>query len=776
MSVRPAFLAASILSGFFITSAAISQESKPVEPKVEPKGLILDDLPAIFVPARPGTLDQKKELEVTELFAAARAHESRREWNEAVTLLEDCIKIDPDNAAVLRRLSRLNLALGKMDQGVGYAKKVLTIDPDDSSTLRLVIAYHERRGQFQLAEKLLDETLANPKLAAKSKTALYAHFARGLLYAGRLNQPARALPELSKVMDLLDDKAAVNELSNEVNRILGANPANVYLNFGRIFVTQKNWAEAARAFDRGMSYNPDDNLLPVLLITSLLEAKKPEEALVQVQSFVRRGPQGREAFELLGRVLAALKKGDQTTAQLEELAKKMPDNAGLIGVLADRYRDGGEDAKAKGLYDRLTRIQPDPQGFGALAASLIKDGKFDGFLDLLARALTRPGGLESIRPQIESIAVDKKAAESVLNAATKRLDTNPRAFQRAMYNSLFYLARQAELFGSLVRLRELAVKAEPNADTYRELAVTYYDNGQFADAARAMSELMEKYPNERDRRNVVTLAQFQLQGKMAKEALATVDKILLQDPNDPMSIRMKCFILSDLKRFDEAIKIGMDVIKKAPEDVDFNRTVGAIFMRAERYPQAIEFYRNLLRQFPANIELAKVAHSGLSVIYVNIDDFANGEKELETLLKRVPDDIGVFNDLGYLYADQGKKLEEAETMIRRAVEEEPDNSAYLDSLGWVLFKRGKYEEALKYLEKAVSIARRSSPDGTLFDHIGDVLFRLKRFDKAKEAWLEAQKHIEDNKMGQKLSATLKTKLENLDKMPKPPQNNKLPNP
>lgn len=123
MSVRPAFLAASILSGFFITSAAISQESKPVEPKVEPKGLMLDDLPAIFVPARPGTLDQKKELEVTELFAAARAHESRREWNEAVTLLEDCIKIDPDNAAVLRRLSRLNLALGKMDQGVGYAKK-----------------------------------------------------------------------------------------------------------------------------------------------------------------------------------------------------------------------------------------------------------------------------------------------------------------------------------------------------------------------------------------------------------------------------------------------------------------------------------------------------------------------------------------------------------------------------------------------------------------------------------------------------------------------------
>ncbi|MFM7317063.1 MAG: tetratricopeptide repeat protein, partial [bacterium] len=313
-------------------------------------------------------------------------------------------------------------------------------------------------------------------------------------------------------------------------------------------------------------------------------------------------------------------------------------------------------------------------------------------------------------------------------------------------------------------------------ETYRELAVTYYENGQFADAAKAMVELMEKYPNERDRRNMVTLAQFQMQGKMGDSALATIDKVLLQDPNDPSAIRTKIYVLSDLKKFDDAINLGTNILKKAPEDADFNRLVGAMITRAERYPQAIDFYKNLLRQFPANNELARIAHSGLSVVYVNIDDFANGEKELEALLKRIPDDIGVFNDLGYLYADQGKKLEEAEQMIRRAVEEEPDNSAYLDSLGWVLFKRGKYEEALKQLDKAVSIARRSSPDGTLFDHLGDVLFRLKRFDDARKAWLEAQKYIEDNKMGQKLATTIKTKLENLDKMPRLPKSEKLPNP
>ena len=76
-----------------------------------------------------------------------------------------------------------------------------------------------------------------------------------------------------------------------------------------------------------------------------------------------------------------------------------------------------------------------------------------------------------------------------------------------------------------------------------------------------------------------------------------------------------------------------------------------------------------------------------------------------------PTTPGVNNDLGYLYADQGKNLEKAEAMIRKAVQEEPDNCAYLDSLGWVLFKRGKVKEAVEPLEKAVkNLDRRRRRD------------------------------------------------------------------
>ena len=758
----------------------LSAQDKPAEKAKDqastPASLMLEDLPTIFVPAHPATVGDKRQLEMAELFVAARAHESRREWTEALELLEKCSVIDPQNVAVLKRISRLNFLLGKQDKGIEISQKVLAIEPDDANTLRLMVSYYERRGQFPQAEKLLTATLANPKLNAKSQAALYAHFARGLLYAGRLQQPLKAAEELAKVMEMLDDKTASNENPGETNRILGNDPAQMYLNFGRVFVATQKWDLAARAFERGLSYNPDDNLMSVLLVTSLLEAGKADKALAQLESSFRRKPSSREPYELLTRVLASLKRADEAVPKLEALNKANPNNPGIIAVLADRYRDAGEAEKAKVLYDQLVKIQPDPQGFGALAAGLIKDKKYDGFLDLMARAMARPGGLESLRPQIDALAVNSDDSTAVLDAAIKRLQANPKTFQRATYNSLFYLARQAEQWQRLVTLRTLAVKADTNPETLRELALTYYENGQYVEAAGSMKELFEKFPNEKDRRNLVTLAQFQLQAKQSKEALETVESVLKGDPNDPAALRMKCYILSDLKQFDEAVRIGKDILKKAPEDSDFNRLVGSILMRAERNQDAIDFYRNLLQQYPANNELARVAHSGLSVIYVNTDDFAKGEMELEQLLKRTPDDIGVNNDLGYLYADQGKRLEEAEAMIRKAVTEEPDNSAYLDSLGWVLYKRGKAEEALKYLEKAISIARRSSPDGTLFDHAGDVLFRLKKFDKAKAAWLEAQKHLEPGKSGEKLAKSLKTKLTNLETMPKQVKSENSPNP
>ena len=120
---------------------------------------------------------------------------------------------------------------------------------------------------------------------------------------------------------------------------------------------------------------------------------------------------------------------------------------------------------------------------------------------------------------------------------------------------------------------------------------------------------------------------------------------------------------------------------------------------------------------------------------------------LREMLDADPDDTQVLNNLGYNLADQNRELEEAETLVRRAIEldkwqrtraGDPDaaSGGYADSLGWVLFRRGKLKEARVQLEAAVA-----SPDGAgsgvVWDHLGDVAFRQGEKKRAAEAWAKA---------------------------------------
>ena len=134
--------------------------------------------------------------------------------------------------------------------------------------------------------------------------------------------------------------------------------------------------------------------------------------------------------------------------------------------------------------------------------------------------------------------------------------------------------------------------------------------------------------------------------------------------------------------------------------------------------------------------------------------------------RRNPDEAGPNNDLGYLYAEQGKNLEKAESMIRKALGQDPENAAYLDSMGWVLFKRGKFKEALDTMKKAVEqmAIERTAPDATILEHLGDIYFQLQQIDKAEDSWQQALKAAEGAIPPDKRAGEIRKKLESLRKL------------
>lgn len=159
------------------------------------------------------------------------------------------------------------------------------------------------------------------------------------------------------------------------------------------------------------------------------------------------------------------------------------------------------------------------------------------------------------------------------------------------------------------------------------------------------------------------------------------------------------------------------------------------FTTTREWDRALELFEEFIKKHPGEKDLIQSSRFRISSIYVEQGDMDRGEAVLQEVLEADPENTQANNDLGYLWADQGKNLEQARTMIQKALDSEPENPAYLDSMGWVLYRLGETEQAVEYLEKATK--QKHGNDSTIYDHLGDVLLQLDRKDEARTAFEKA---------------------------------------
>ncbi len=744
-----------------------------------------DDPPKPFVPLRPATVDDQRRLEVVRLFSAARSLEDRRAWTDAVALLQEALKLDPGSIAVARRLSRLYIgALGRPDQALEYGKRVLAVEPGDSETLIQLVEYY-RKNDPGGAEGLLNEVLANPKLEAHAPGRLLAEYELGRLYSGRLHQPGKAADAFAKVLDGLDDKSA-NRLSPiDQFRILGNDPATAYLNFGLVFLAAKRFEPAVKALERGLVYDEDNAQISLVLAETLLNLKKGDQALALVERHINRQTTFVEAYELLAKVLKALHREKEITPRLEAAAHRDSKNISLQYVLADRYREMGEVDKAEALYKELLLSQPTPQTYRALGNSLLKRKKAADLLKVLSQAWMNPESQDAIKPQLQAAAADDAMAAAMLEAGLAQSTAKPSSLSRSSFEILSLIANnpgpdsQNKMLRleQLLRLERLQAEQNPSSLVYSEIADTLRRMGRHAEAATAVEELITKYPNAKSVMLLVALADLHRRAGH-HEAVKTIlrDAIKIEPTDGASSLRL-ANLLSDVGQVDDADRVLREASRREPNNAIYDLVLGGILTKYNRNDEAIKLFEGLLSRYAENDDVVKAARPSLSVIYVNQGDYKKGEAELERLLERYPDDPGANNDLGYLYAEQGKNLEKAESMIRKALTEDKENRAYLDSLGWVLFKRGKVKEAIDPLKRAVEKTKEASeqdgtsPDATILEHLGDVYFQLHEVREAGDAWRQAAKWAQEAVPPDKRLPEIRKKLVSLEQLgpaPKPP--------
>ena len=763
-----------VLTTFLIASAAppssLADDSpaapKPAEasaPDADGTSLYTlpgQDAPQRFVPLHPRTVEDRHRVEALRDYSTARALEGRREWSRAIALHEQALKIEPDSIAILRRLSRLCFALGRTEAAVTYSRRVLAADPGDSEMIGRLVAYYLKKKDPAGAQAMLKEVLENPALGKDVAGRLLAEFELGKLYASRLQQIDKAADAFALVVEALDNKAANRLSPADQRRILGTDEAGAYLEFGLVFLQAKRYDQAVKAFERGLVYDPDHPQLSLQLAETLEKSGKGSAALAVVERYLKRQPQGVEGYELLAKVLKALKREAEITPRLEEAARVDLQNVTLQYALADRYRETGQPEKAQALYKTLLTSQP--TAYGALSASLLKQKKTEELLKVITEALAKPEGQVAVKPQLDAIIADPAYAEQVLDTGFQMLSADPPTLDKAGLGVLAYIATQSNKLDKLIPIQRLVLKQNPSPTAYRELTGALVGAGKFAEGVAVLEEWMGKFPEAKNIRQYVLLGKLRRAAGQSDTALDAVRQALKLDPNDAEAQYTLCQLLAQSGKVDEAIGLAKSALTNDPANSEFNRILGSLLTQGGKDDEAMALYKGLLEKYPNNEAVVHLARSGLSVIYVNQGDFAKGEAELESLLEREPDDAGVNNDLGYLYADQGKNLEKAEAMIRKAMQEEPENPAYLDSLGWVLFKRGKAKEAVGHLEKAVTLP--GGTDTTIQEHLGDVYFQLQRPDKAKAAWKAAEAVAAKATPADKRLAEIRKKIDSLEKL------------
>ena len=249
------------------------------------------------------------------------------------------------------------------------------------------------------------------------------------------------------------------------------------------------------------------------------------------------------------------------------------------------------------------------------------------------------------------------------------------------------------------------------------------------------------------------LGNIAYQEKRLTDAVDYFERALMLKPEfEPVYYRLAELKLA-LNKPQEALELMAKARSRFRQSFLLEFLTAAAHASAKDYAEAVKHYTEAEVIAKAN-EPASLTH----LFYYRFGsalerrgDYAEAEKYFRQCLDLAPNFAEAMNYLGYMWAERGKNLDEAKKLIEKAVALEPDNAAYLDSLGWVLFKQHQPQEALDWLQKAVQQA--DQPDPTLYDHLGDIYAELKAFDKAREAWRKSVQLEPNDQVKKKLETT-----------------------
>ena len=391
--------------------------------------------------------------------------------------------------------------------------------------------------------------------------------------------------------------------------------------------------------------------------------------------------------------------------------------------------------------------------------------------------LPRPYGFESIR---SALLKDKAGTKKLIHEALAAIkEKKPLSYNAALV--LAMVAGEMKDLKSGEALFRVCMDQAAKLQSTRKILEAYgglidllYENKKYAESARVCQELLELKTDDGKPREYLIWT-----SKRFGDGFDSVDQFDPAKNLKPIVHRMLIEAVTKQGKYEQALKMVDNLIKKTKHWKE-RALRAAVLREAGKLSEAAKVYEDVLDQVGKDKELEPEDRETqqeryryvLSNIFVDLRQIDKASEYLQALLAKHPDDPGFNNDLGYIWADHDIKLEQAEKLIRKALEldrkrrkadptlkpeQDIDNGAYLDSLGWVLFKQKKFKEAKEALIDAVK--DKKSQHIEIYDHLGDVHMALGERDAAIAAWKKGIEVVGEGRRDQERKVIVEKKLQ-----------------
>ena len=528
-----------------------------------------------------------------------------------------------------------------------------------------------------------------------------------------------------------DDSVASKPSPDLALRPQGAHKADALARFveGMAFEENGEMERALEAYRKVLNVDPGQSELASRVAGLLIQQDDFPQAIDVLKDAIKANPKNAEPYQQLAFIYTRyLKRTDQAIDYANRAIALNPGDVEGYQRLVEIELAAGQERRAIEALDRALKVQSTDPNFW------IRLGKL--YVAILFKSDSQP------KPD------ELKKTNEIFKRAAENSGDDPGILKDV---ADYYAASQQLKEAIPLYLRVLELQPD-DANAREKLATGFVLTNQRDKAVEMLEQIIKEHPEkyqpydllaqvlDEDARSLQRANRIEeAKAKFAKVATNYEQSLLINPNHAGTYVRLAELLLGALRDPDRAVKLLGEARRRFPGAPEIVYYLGIAQREAKQSQQAVATFEEALHE--AQLE--------------EDDDFVNAKfyfnygaaaeqaglynKAADLLRKSIALDpensAEACNYLGYMWADHNMNLEEAETMIRRALQSEPNNASYLDSLGWVEFRKGQFDRGLDDLLRAAKTAEREDP--VVFEHIGDTYLKLNRTREALEAWQKA---------------------------------------